>query len=618
MKTIFNSMLLPFMALIVSPFTFYFVNINEYQLGLPELVKYSLVAFISTTILFVFFSSILGRWRKYFFVVVIALSLIVWVQSQVLVWDFGPLDGRGVDWGKWSNHAIFEIIFYIVIFGLLFFLLRRNEKLQENLIIGLFLMGFYSLASGWIAAPDRIEMNIQDVSKTGLDAVSFSQDKNKILIVLDTFQSNAFQAILNQHPEEVEFLKDFVFFPNTLGGYPTTQPSIPMMLSGNIYKNEKPIDDWTKETNQNSKFSEVHEQASRFVSLTPSTLAGISSRVYSVGDFKEENVSVKFLSYVKVLDGGFFKLLPTLVKKPYYSEGNWFFTSLIEKKSPSVDYGFFNYFKRFAHATSTEHEVFRFYHLAGVHFPLQFDENYNYTANMQPSWASYLRQARGVLTQLKVMTDKLKSLGVYESSTILVVGDHGTMPFKGNDFYGQPSEWDFVSDKVYSTGRPLYIVKKPRDESLKYEATQRSIAVLDDPKYLKDVMCEFSNDESCFDDYSVRNFYFYDWTKDYHQWKKEFLPPITPYIVIGDVRDLSSWKKSEERFSNGEVFVGGNFLKIDSVIEFSDRNRLIISNIIISGWSAPEPSHYWTEGSIARLKFNSSDCARSITKCNTL
>ncbi len=608
-RNILNSMLLPFMALIVAPFTFYFVNINEYQSSLFELVKYSLIVFVVATVLILLLSKVLGKWRKYLFVSVIIFSFIIWVQSQILVWDFGPLDGRGVNWEKWNNHAIFEILFFFVTFGLLFFLLKRNEKLRKNLTIGLFLLGFYSLAHGWFSAPDRVQTDTKNVSVTGRDSVSFSKDKNNILIILDTFQSNAFQEILNNYPDEVEFLDNFTFFPNTVGGYPTTQPSIPMMISGNVYQNEKPILEWTEENNQSSKFTEVYKENSQFVSLVHQTLAGVKSEIYSVEDFKEVNIPVSLQNYIKVLDGGFFKSLPTFLKKPYYSEGNWFIAGLIEKKAASVDQGFVNYFNRFAHVTQDDKKTFRFYHLHGPHWPLQVDENYNYQADMPETWESYIKQSRGALTQLKIILDKLKSLGIYESATITVVGDHGSVHFMGNDFYGQLDEWsNFIPPEVLAAARPLYMVKKPTHQRHKDDLKQSGILISDSPKHLKDIMCEFNDDKDCFADYTVRNFYFYDWNEEYWEWQKDFLPPMKPYIIKGDVRDLSSWSKSNKYFSNGKIFDDKNNFKVGSSIIFNDSNRLNVSSLMLSGWDVPEANSYWTDGNIARLKFYISDC----------
>ena len=72
--------------------------------------------------------------------------------------------------------------------------------------------------------------------------------RNVIHIVLDAFQSDFFDELLAE--ERPMFDRSFpgaVFFANHTGAFPTTIASIPAMLTGKVYRNDRPLQRYVRD-----------------------------------------------------------------------------------------------------------------------------------------------------------------------------------------------------------------------------------------------------------------------------------------------------------------------------------------------------------------------------------
>jgi arylsulfatase A-like enzyme len=80
--------------------------------------------------------------------------------------------------------------------------------------------------------------------------------------------------------------------------------------------------------------------------------------------------------------------------------------------------------------------AFKFYHLSGPHVPLVLDENIRYV-KMDVSRENYRKAATASLKLTALFLDRLRQLGIYDRSLILIVGDHGAGS-QGQRFILQP------------------------------------------------------------------------------------------------------------------------------------------------------------------------------------
>ena len=101
------------------------------------------------------------------------------------------------------------------------------------------------------------------------------------------------------------------------------------------------------------------------------------------------------------------------------------FSDLKETEDPDVD--FFkmsdsDYYNDLLNSeiTTTDQKVFKFIHIEGAHVPFNYDEDMNPIAD-----GTYEQKQRATLTILKQYIQKLKDSGMYDNSTIMIMGDHG-------------------------------------------------------------------------------------------------------------------------------------------------------------------------------------------------
>jgi len=612
-NALFFAIPLPFMMTLVSPLSFYLANHTEYSVAISALLPVLLLCFLGMAG-FLFVLLVVGKkrpWNKVLKGLLVALGVSAWVQSQLLAWNFGPLDGRGILWRAWIYHACFEILLWGGIIVSVGYLTFRKEKIFHAVTQGMILLGVLTLASSWLTSDYRPKMEAvrKETSRGVESSFIFHPAKNKMIIVLDTFQSDIFGEIAQRWPEEVSFLQGFTFYPNTLGGFSSTGAACPLILTGRYYKNEISILDWIEKNN--AEFNIADYLAAKgydtaLVSFAGQTLAGIRSPKFHLASLGEPGVSGWLRPALLVLDGGVFRTLPIVLKKSFYDEGNWFFVQFLDvtaKVPPNLhgdDLRFIREFERKAAVSSGRDSVFRYYHLFGSHMPVQVNEKFEYVKNMPEIRESYVQQSRGVLSLLKRLLQRLKDFKVYETAEIVVAGDHGSMLYPPNDFLNDRNGDEGPRNSILASSRPLFLYKPAAGKNV--------LSSSDAPMHLEDIVCILSGNQAppCSDRTSSRDqtnqrkrfFYGYDYTSIYWSGAKKYMPPMTQYVVEGDVRDLSAWRNT-----NVEFIAGTSRhlpIELDEIIDFSAAGN---SNYYIQrGWSVQEPEHRFTEGARAVIR----------------
>lgn len=611
-KVLLFAVPLPFIVVLVSPLSFYLANHSEYSIPISVLLPFLSLCFLGVTgFILILLMVIKNRlWSAALKGILVGLAVAAWVQSQLLAWDFGPLDGRGINWTAWTNHAYFEILLWTIIATVIIYWAFRKEKFFQGVTQGIIFLGVLTLASSWVTSDYKPKQEpMHEVKSPFL----FHRSSNKIVIVLDTFQSDIFGEITRRWPEEVTFLQGFTFYPNTLGGYPTTQAAIPLILTGIYYKNDIPIKDWIEKNNAASNIADYlayRGYGVALVSCVDVTLYGIKSPKFNICSLGEPGLIGLLRSVLLVLDGGVFRTLPIVLKKPFYDEGNWFFAQLNMATMPPGGHGcdlkFVQAFETKAKVESDKDRVFRYYHLVGMHPPIQIDEKYDYVRNMPATRESVIKQSRGVLVLLRRMLQRLKDIQIYDTAQIIVIGDHGNRLFRPEDMLKDQNADEGPRDGVLAAARPLFLYKPTTAE------VRGSLLYSDAPIHLADIVCIVSenNFSHCTEKLTAfkepnsrkRIFYHYDWTKKYHQWNQKYMPPMTKYVVDGDVRDLSSWHNTYIEYSAGTSrhLPKAESYTLNDVIDFSDAGKS--SSYIQSGWSWQESTCRWTDGDRAQIK----------------
>lgn len=535
---------------------FYFQNLDEFSFPLigllPYLAALTLVVAIGLFVTAWLVSVPLPSARLWF---IPALAVLLWLQGTFNVPAYGPLDGTPIAWSRFALQPVREAVLLLaVVAG--FVLIRRPLRGHPLLIVSA-LVGIQAVtatASAW-RAPAMPESRDVDQS-----VFRFSSDDNVILIVLDTFQSDALLEILDRRPALADAFGGFTYYPNIVGFHPTTAPSIPALFLGRPYRNEQQL------------------RAFQQAALTKgSVIADLSARGYQVDLIHRASVSAHLaddrlvdnvvpvdhmaLSWrnrleeaLSVFEYTLFRASPQGVRKDIYWSGSWTLSSRVFEGYPASarhrgDMQFAEQLARYAYRDDGR-PVFKFIHLYTPHPPYVLD------ADLKPvdgrrGTAAYTDQAEAGLRLLASLFDTLRRIGVYDSSRILVVADHGRSGARVNrhllagiDARGTGAPTD--PEIVMSAALPLFMAKR-RGAGAEALAIDQSPVWLGDvapslvdgiaPHERYDGLSVFSDD---IPSWRRREFLAYDWRE--LGWGASFLEPMTAYAVEGHSWLPSSWR----------------------------------------------------------------------------
>jgi len=116
---------LGFALFVFGPSYIYFTNALEFSYTYSEILKYCLFLFFAVVISF---SLILATLSNRFFEkgvsLLFAISFLLWVQGNILIWDYGPLDGRFIKWEDLKYYGYIDTMIWLC--GLFFLFTGRR------------------------------------------------------------------------------------------------------------------------------------------------------------------------------------------------------------------------------------------------------------------------------------------------------------------------------------------------------------------------------------------------------------------------------------------------------------------------------------------------------------
>jgi hypothetical protein len=262
---------------------------------------------------------------------------------------------------------------------------------------------------------------------------------------------------------------------------------------------------------------------------------------------------------IYLLDLTLFRYVPHFLKKGIYHDQTWFLSSLIEKHDYARHpyFAYTSFFQDFTDNMSAERSkpVYKFINLVTPHIPLVVDSDCEYAGEVLPETReNVLNQSRCTLDFFIKFIEKLKMLGIYKSSLIIVNADHGFhMPIQFRD-KEEPSLIRSSTEKEFGEfgphlGRllPLLAIKPP-DEKGSLTISDSQVELTDIPATMNAVLGlnkTFSGRSVFSDDAKVRNRKSY-WDYVTHEdMENDFLDRHRGVNIKGSVFDSTSWEWEE-------------------------------------------------------------------------
>jgi hypothetical protein len=491
-----------------------------------------------------------------------ALVLLAWVQGNLLVWEYGRLDGSEIDfsrgsWRGWLDGALWLAVLLAV------------DYWRERLVRGLPRAAIACCAISALLVAGSLAAHADDpppgpVPDEALATLSrFSPRANVLHIVADGMQSGVFDDLLRE--DRGEMLGDFdgfVFFQDNLGLFPYTHVAVPALLSGRIYDNTRPLPDFLDEAMGRDSILAA-ARAAGFEVEVGMPQGGISGVYRRVRDGRVMALPSRPLTgewrgpsdqSLLLVDLSLFRIVPHFAKKVVYNDQQWLVQPLFGRGG-GLGQDFLAH-SAFLQAMSgrlgadATRPQYKLVHLMLSHRPMVTARDCSYTGRaLVPDRENVRNQARCGLRGLRTLLAAMRRQGVYDNSTIVVSGDHGAfVPPRvfsaGSSASAQAQEKSIVPAMI-GHARPLLLVKPPRARG----PLRRSTA----PTWLVDTAATIADAAAIpgtfpgvpalrLPEGQVRERRFMEYGYLRSEWQGLYLSTIQEYLVNGRTDDIRSWE----------------------------------------------------------------------------
>ena len=282
--------------------------------------------------------------------------------------------------------------------------------------------------------------------------------KNVVLIVADMFSGGYMERILEECSEYKDKLSGFTWHRNMLAAATETATSMPSIFAGEEYlplamnnmpgsgdeKVNKAADTLFRQAEKQGYKVSVVGGSSAY--LGGATLEGTAnSELEPYQQYWEKVRDIKSDSARKVNQGHLLTMLTIFQGAPYflkpviYNDGGWLIFSRVAlfwyvRSHVFSEYSFLDLLPEISNSRSRQ-DTFKYFHSCFTHIPYGIGENGNmvdfnsqYPDEVHKSFIfgeSAYYSAKKFIALMVAYTDWLKSAGLYDNTTIIIVSDHG-------------------------------------------------------------------------------------------------------------------------------------------------------------------------------------------------
>ena len=418
-----------------APLRVFLHNTADFNIGLAYLLAG--LALISAILSAVLYAA--GRLWPGVISLAAFLGIVAFLESTIFLSlaRHRPFDGQPIDWSQWRTLSAVELGVAAAL-GLLVVAWRRRQQLWHTVALGILL--FHGLTLGYAVVSRRAPLRAHSVNRVDAYLHSgfhrLSRQRNVIHVVLDTTQGAMVYDIVQEDRERYSKAFDgFTLFTQAMGKYPSTYPSVPFYMSG---LSPDPERDFTVA----QPFTWDYVRQTLKERSIVGALAGSGYRtfgyqqgaLYCTGPYDAcaaggvfDGVALetdgRTSAILHLLDVALFQSTPVVVRRRVYNDGDWMLKG--SRRKPRTYSAVMDTFLERVSADA-EAPTYNYFHLAGGHGPVQFDQRCGYVGVQASSYANQRRQVACGLVQIERLIASLRRLGVYDETMIVVNGDHGT------------------------------------------------------------------------------------------------------------------------------------------------------------------------------------------------
>ena len=454
----------------------YVTNAEEMQVGFYSLgFHYLLPSVVSGAILVLSGLALPAGPRRCYIAVLGGIGGLLWLQADLLLWGYGPLDGSFIDWPResWKGYVDTSIWLAVLVAAVCWRRQLVPRVIQAVLLLLAIQLGSLLLLNPWSALvkktpPSMVKLDLPD------RLVRFSASHNIIHIVLDGFQSDVFEELVEGSEHYREHFNGFTFFREATTSTRVTHLSFPSFIGASTYENQIHAGIYRRQIFEGKNIVRTLADAGYQIDVASGVpwLAQLhtGAKYYGIPFPFREKAKIEQWHAAFLLDLSLFRLAPHFIKRTIYNQQAWLLSSMTPGLA-GTHYRHFSdneFFRRFTRESSLGREtpVYKLVHLLTPHPPLVVNES-NLPARkpLKNTREHARRQSAHSLQWVFQFLDKLRKLSIYDSSIIIVQSDHGSsLGFKLQNRSGQWINSRNSSLRISGAALPLLLVKPSLSE----------------------------------------------------------------------------------------------------------------------------------------------------------
>ena len=456
------------------PSALFLGNIDEFMVDynkvFPIVLITSLVCWLAENIIGIFFSKKDTLFCGYLNLL-FGITVGFYIQGNFINGNLPPLHGGVIHWDRRRIYSFISIITW----GLCLLVPQVMNIIKKNSWNNFRKYSSYFFAAvQLVALPLLLLTTHRTVSNelvvTNDRQFELSKNNNIVVFLVDTLDAEYAEEYVLNDDKEREVLKDFTYFDNVVSGGAPTMLGIPTLLTGVLYDdpyNMSIYEYYEKAYNQSTLFSDLKNnnyEMHLYTSLEYLTYAEIDSvenidRI-QILEASYEMTSIRKFSYYLYRFTGYY-VMPYPLKK-YFVFYTGDFTQCVDarivqdKEAYTVDDVKFyqNLCEDRLSVREDDSNLFVFYHLFGAHLFYTMNEK---CERVSPEETSLGQQIQGDFNIIADYLEQMKELGVYDTSTIIIAADHGSVDLFQNPAVFIKKAYEQNQDVTYNSAPATFI-----------------------------------------------------------------------------------------------------------------------------------------------------------------
>ena len=356
-----------------------------------------------------------------------ALGILCWLYGGLFTSSMRVLDGVAAPMDFDTPLGVWELPLVAAAGLLLALAAGRARRLATVALLGL---NIAAGATSTLAVLKASRGRATSPRAADPDAVfRFSSGRNVVLVLLDGLQAGVVTEVFARDPDLKAAFDGFRFFPDTLSSAPTTFLNMPAIHSGFVYRRGQSLSAYFTDSIERHSFVNRFAAAGYETAVVnpidgvcPARAASCTSAAGLLHSFRDQ-VTMEGL---RLFELSLFRLAPVWVKRHVYNEGFWLFGDH-DRAAHEIAQLFEG--NRLLHELARRLVVddgrptLKLLHSMATHTPYVMGDDCRSVRSS--SIRRVTAQARCALMAVAGLLERLRAAGVYDSTVVLVMADHG-------------------------------------------------------------------------------------------------------------------------------------------------------------------------------------------------